>query len=193
MSKLVRARESLGMVDSLIQSLKAPKDIASFKMDWEMSLVHLERVWNRVEGAFGNSAKWGGFSGKYQRARREDQLLAYLRMARDSAEHGITEITNTIPGGMAINPVDKSKPVVIHSLHVSDGRVTMSGSENAQVEIIPPHVELVPVTNRGVVKNVPTLHMGISLENVTMAEALQMARDYYSGLIDQAAAFFEKA
>ena len=191
MSKLEKARESLEALDALIVSLKSPKSVHAFRLDWEMSLVHLERVWSRVEAAYGRSGRWGGFSGPFQRARKDDQLLAYLRMARDSAEHGISEITNTVPGSMALNPVDPSKPMYIRNLQISEGRISVSSSENTQLEITPPHVELVAVSNRGVVKNVPTKHLGLSLDDVTMVEALAMARTYYASLIEKAGAFFE--
>ncbi len=191
MTKLLRAHESLADLQTKITALRACDSPESFRRYWEEALVHIERSWNRIEAAYGKSARWAGFSGSYVRARRDDQLLAYLKAARDSAEHGLEESTRFKPGHFAINAKDPSKPVCIESLSVNGNEITVGGGSNMAFEVVQPSFSLVQVTNRGVVRNPPAMHGGTRLEVCNIIELLTIAHSYYSKVVERATKFFE--
>ncbi|WP_237642483.1 hypothetical protein [Stenotrophomonas panacihumi] len=183
-SKTSRARETLEDLDKQLDRFQSAQTLDEARRCWEECLIIIERLWNRIEGAYRNSARWGGLSGTYQRHRASDPLLAYVKMARDSLEHGVEPVMQTEPGGFAINPIDRSKPTRIENLSMQGGVVRIGGMTNAQFVAIAPSLKLVAVHNRGGSRNPPTSHLGKPIDLGNPLVLLLAARGYYVKALD---------
>jgi len=103
------ARAELGKARASIEEMHGAKSLSEFEGSWKDFLHKLERVWNKAVNVCGKNPRFNGWKGKYEKLRREDELLAYFTNARDAEEHTVAEITAHQPGGVGIKPSKRSR------------------------------------------------------------------------------------
>lgn len=186
--------DELKLAHEAIVRMKDASDLHQMELAWKSFLHHLDRIWNKAEAHFSRSPKWGGWSGQYHKARKEDPLLRYLFQARNADEHSISEITERAPSSTMINPITPGGPLRIRSL-ITGARgeiVHLDIDTPYKIEFVPGRVSLLPIENRGQTYAVPLAHMGSPIDPGNVVAVAELAIRFYSGFLDAAEAFFVK-
>lgn len=164
---------------------------ADFEDKWLRFLGHLERVWNKSQYHFGRSPKWNGWKSCYEKQRRTDPLLSYLRNARGAHEHTVADITKSKPGSIGLDAGPSSRVYIKH-LQIGPNGIKGEWDGDLAVTFTPGSVELIPVTNRGRTYPVPTSHLGKPLEDTSAVTIGKHGLAYYEALVAVAEKYFVK-
>ena len=152
---------------------------------WKQFLSRIERVWNKCESHFSRSPKWAGWKGPYEKARKSDPLLSYLRNARGADEHTIAEIVSREPGTMRIG-AGSTGSLHLRGMVIRNGEVFVDGDGSIKLTFTPGRVKLLPVTNRGRTYDLPRSHLGRPVDPDNVIEIAEAGLRYYAGLLDSA-------
>ncbi|MCX4152363.1 MULTISPECIES: hypothetical protein [Paraburkholderia] len=173
-----------------VQALKAQTDPQKQAESWQDLLIQLERVWNKSEAHFSKSPKWTGWKSNYERLRKVDPLLSYLRHARNADEHTAEEITERKPGSWTLNPAI-GKSLHIKHMNINKGQIERLETDvPVKFTVIDGAAAPIDVTDRGVAYAVPTEHLGKSIPSPNFVAMAELAVDFYTGTLKAAEEFF---
>lgn len=165
------SKEIIAAIDFYERMLKHHLgDFANFESDWREFLQKLERVWNKTQAAVNGLPGWPKLEAEINKLRSEDQLLSYLRHARNADEHSIQQVASDWNANLRATPVD---------------------STSVRLDWEPWDRPLLPVKNRGVVYQPPREHLGIDFSEKLksgLAEPIvvaDMALHFYKNLLDR--------
>jgi hypothetical protein len=172
---LEAAKEKLQHAREKVAAMTAATDIRMLARLWEEFLTLQQQVFLRLKKAFehGHSKLW---SDTVINDQRSDEMLRYLKHARNADEHGIHKITETNTGGLGIRPRQGD------TLHVNRMVLDTRGptpviamdqetASNALIVFIPASVKVIAVRDRGVNYDPPTSHLG----NPIVSSVISMA------------------
>ena len=171
--------------------MRTSGSLGAFEESWKQFLHRIERVWNKAQAHYGRSPKWHGWASKHEHRRKKDPLLCYLIHARGADEHSINEIVEHQSGGIGINPAEGTS-LRINRMQQRNGRLLIDADQPLKIEVIPGRVTLIPVTNRGRVYPVPTVHLGQPVDPRGVPELATLAVEYYRSALMAADTFFIK-
>ncbi|BCU55284.1 hypothetical protein [Enterobacter kobei] len=168
------AKKELNRALRCIERMKQAKSYDEYDEAWSDFLSRIENVFSRVKLAAGNHAKYIGFSSKVNHLRSTDELLIYLKQARNTAHHGIADTSRFIAGGLGINPFTPGGSVHIKNMTIDrQGNVTFTPGGPVEVVTHPSTIEAVSCSNRGMKYDPPANHLGqkiLSKSPITLAE-----------------------
>lgn len=143
------------------------------------------------------SPKWGNWAARFDRDRRQDQLLSYLCNARGADEHTTAEVTGREPGGIGIGLADGAgvqpdgSVFIEHlALRSGPGGLEIQSAQPVKIVFHPERVRLEQVINRGRVYSVPENHLGQPINAIDLAGIGDLALVYYESMLNEAEAFF---
>lgn len=140
---------------------------------WSEFLVQANRVYLKLkEGTKGQGPTEAWF-GRKTHERKRDSLLQYLHHARNADEHTLSD-TKPHVKPLGIHPPEITKP--------GNQTVTIT----VQFSVVG---HLVPVVDYGETYDVPTAHIGKTLDNPTPVSVAQLAIDYLEHMIEEAKSF----
>jgi hypothetical protein len=184
-------RAQLDRARAALAQLEGAKNLGATEEAWKHFLWQIDRLWNKAEAHFSNSPKWGGWCGKYTKARKQDPLLKYLSQARNSDEHTIDEIAVQRQGQTTINPVVPGGLVHLKSLEWnSKGEMVVDVGSPVIIESSPARLELLDVKSRDVVYPVPHEHMGKPIPSREPQALAALGLRFYESLVVEAERFF---
>jgi len=146
-------------------------------------------VWSKSIAHFGQSPRWNGWKGSFEKLRRTDPLLAYLVNARGAEEHTVTEIVETKPGSLGIGAAE-GNALYIERMDINRGRISIKSPQKIRVEFTPARMRLLPVTNRGRTYPLPTAHLGTAVEPNDIFAIAHAGLAFYDEFLGKAKAFF---
>jgi hypothetical protein len=186
-----KPQEELGLARALVEDMRRARSLEELEGFWKRYLQHLDRVWNKAEAHYSKSPKWSGWHGKYAKARKQDQLLKYLMQSRNSDEHSIDEITEKMPGFMAINGTGPGNRLHIERMVIAGGRMTeFKASTPFLIKQAASKVRLLPVENRGVIYSPPREHLGDPIGTDDLVQMATKGIEFYAGFLFAAEEFF---
>lgn len=146
----------------------------SMESEWKAFLAAIERAWAKIElgGSLIGSKRFQPFLGRYASFRRSDQLLRYLKHARNADTHTLAESVSFTPQTVSVRPTAPGKPLLIRRLEVRGDSVHFDG--DGTLAYSPPKIECLRVKDRGKWYNPPSEHMGLKLSRndpIAVAEA----------------------
>ena len=149
-----------------------------------------ERSWNKAQAHFGKSPKWSGWQGKVEQQRKSDELLLYLIQSRGAEEHTVNAISERQPGGIDINPASGNS-LFIERMEIRNGQIVELRSPQAiRIDLLPPRIRLLPVTNRGRKYEVPTSHLGSRVDPTNVIAIAKAAYRFNEKVLAEAEAKF---
>lgn len=181
------ARERLDRAERAVVRLeRGGFDLAALRSEWIDYLAAAHVVFSKLEqGVKGNPAAYAWFGARLQ-DRRTDPLLSYLHHARNAQDHGIPgSVRKQRMGLRAESPETKL-------VRDPSGRVTSvvhPVGVPISVKVVPPHLSLEPVRDRGTLFQPPTAHFGVALPEVSPATVARAGLAYLSWMIGQAEGF----
>jgi hypothetical protein len=164
--------------------MKQARSFGEFEDAWRDYLGALGRVWSKVERACQHIRnQFEPWQQPTTNERRTDPLLRYLHHARNADTHTIQEIVLFAPGSMTIQPT-RPGGWFIERMVIRDGQlVEYSGDQPIRQEITPPRIQLLPVTDRGVIYQTPTEHCGSPLPSTNPVTVAAIGLTYYAGYV----------
>jgi len=143
-----RVREELTHAQDAVSAMTASQTIDELECYWKEFLHALERVWSKAQSSHKGNVHWDGWKGAYVTERKQNQMLAYLRHARNAEEHTIADITEKTPGSVTIQ-AGPTGSAVVRSFTVSrNGTVEFQGLGSIETTFSPGRVELLDVVDR---------------------------------------------
>lgn len=170
---------------------------------WLDFLGALERVWQKTEYNMQKNSRYKGWRGKYISLRRNDELLAYLKNARDAKEHTISEVAGIkfSESGMAklgIRGVDGNvtnlwnfpsmKKFLEQSELTNDTVVHVEPEEKNMIKA--DLMKLNIVHNRGISYSPPTKHLNKELHDTDSLSIAKLGLEFYKEFVKEVEATF---
>ncbi len=175
-----------------LDDLGAETSLRNFDRHWSAFLNACSRIYAALEqGAKGSpdSEYWFGLR---KHARKADQLLHYLHIARDAEQHGIEPVRDISKGGIGIGRPGEA--VHLQSLVFDNGRMTLTvppGVKPPTVEIIPSRIVLKAATSRGHTAHPPKQHLGNPIREPLPMNVAIAAIAYLNEMIEDASKLAE--
>jgi hypothetical protein len=157
--------------------MKRSRNLADLEEHWKDVLRRLERVWFKAFAHYKKSPKWHSWQATYEKARKDDPLLSYLRNARGADEHTVSEIVEHQQGHIAIVPGEQGG--TIRNLRISGGIVTAETTGTVGVVFRPDRIKLLPVVNRGVTYDVPRRHLEMAFDPENVIAVAEAGMHFY--------------
>jgi hypothetical protein len=179
----------LKKAENAIDNMRKANSLDEFEDAWKEFLSRLERVWTKSSNHFGKSPKWNGWKGNFEPLRRSDPLLSYLINARGADEHTVNEILTREPGGIGINPAEGNSLFIEH-MTIKNGHVLIKSPQKIKIDFLPERIVLLPVNNRGRTYDVPTKHLGKSINSNNVISIAEAGAKFYQRFLDDAEIFF---
>ncbi len=153
-----KARTAFAHAQRQLADLRASNDFPSIERHWLAFLDNANRVFTRLEQAANATPKGKNWWGIQVHEWKKDQLLRYVRQAKDSTHHSIQEIAATNPG--RATPITDASPEEMAQVHEAAKKIGKPYAILGGFEVVFPHVEVLDVVNKGVTFPRPTLHLG---------------------------------
>ena len=182
---LKHPRLELAAAAKAIAGMRNAKSMDEFETDWRSYLNAIEKLWQKVERCCqhirGTFEPW---QGTYNRLRKKDMLLRYLKQARDADNHSIQDVTKIQPGRRAYRFANPRGGYIKH-MEIRNGEVVHYEGDPMLVEETPPHPVAVPVKNSGEWFNPPTSHLEQPVPNQHPLLLAELGLKFYSGYLDE--------
>ncbi|MUV20865.1 hypothetical protein GNZ25_05515 [Burkholderia thailandensis] len=170
-----------------LQEMRDAPTFPAFDRAWVSVLADLSRAWHRTQSCVKPHPEV-----KAHKTMRDalaligdggDDLLVYLRMARNAREHGLVDITRHEPGSLAINPPKGATGLYIRHLEFKTGRVMLDAPMGAEVLFRPGRV--IPATFIAFGKEYypPLYHLGKPVDGFDAIALAEAGIAYYDVVI----------
>ncbi|WP_305374652.1 hypothetical protein [Photobacterium leiognathi] len=195
MSLFKAARQELKVASSAIGRMKGAEGFDDFDSEWRLYLNAIEKVFVKVERAaqpYRN--KFEPWQGKYNKLRKKDSLLKYLKQARHADNHSIQDVAKVTPGVYSFSVPGGPGVTHIQSLKTDHtGRVVeYIGNRPAQIVDIPSRLQCVGFQNNGTNFNPPKEHLGKKLKSDNPVYLSEQGLAFYESFLVEAERKFDK-
>lgn len=184
-------RSELARAQVSANAIHTAQSFTEFNERWVGFLHHLERIWFKSEAHFGKSPKWNGWKGRYERDRKRDPLLRYLRNARGAEEHTIAPLAAN--AAIRLMPSDSGSEMPNFTFEIgTDGNLQVKSDGPFNMVWHGGGAQLLDIVNRGVTYTVPSSHLGQKVNPSDLQQILAFALVFYRHFLDEAEkAFYE--
>ena len=183
-----KLQEELSRARDSVAAMKGSGTLSELEDHWKEYLGRLERVWFKAFAHYKKSPKWQGWQARFEKERKDDPLLSYLRNARGADEHTVSDIVEHQQSHIAIVPGEQGG--TIRNLRISGGVATAETTGTSGVVFNPARIKLLPVVNRGVTFDVPGKHQGNTLDPENVVSVAEVGLQYYEKFLNEANTFF---
>jgi hypothetical protein len=189
---LDRALDEARLASDKLENMRVTSNIRALAQLWSEFLTHLQRSFTKLKIATTNTSAKGWYD-TVENIRKTDELLSYVRHARNADEHGVERITDQKPAHVTINP-KQGKDLIVDHLQVGPHGVRMGPklAEQAKVEFHPESITLVSVRDRGSIYQPPKSHLGKELHQCTPVSVADLALTFVKHILDEAQARMAK-
>lgn len=182
---LKHPRLELAAAQKALDRMYVSKSMEEFEMEWRTCLNHLEKAWQKTEQCCQQvRTKFQPWQGQFQKLRKKDMLLRYLKQARDADNHSVQDVTTIQPGSRNYKFVNPRGGYIKH-MEIRNGQVTHYEGDPMIVEERPPHPIAVSVKNHGEWFNPPTSHLDQPIPIPHPALLAELGIKFYSAYVDQ--------
>jgi len=191
-----KAKERLRTAGSILDRIAVCRNYQEFTGEWYLFLVAAKNIYTALEQGSKMSPQSRQWYGAKKKFRKQDELLEYLFIARDDAEHGIAPVTARVPGSIEIGNKrieGTSTSFYIERYTKNKEQLEVSGIQSldglpVNVRIISEHAKLITVTGRSNDKfDPPRTHMGSHIFDDSPLGIGRLALTYFESLVSEAA------
>jgi hypothetical protein len=182
----LRARQEFDLAGAKLKGMKDSSNLAAFAQSWSDFLSHVQRAFTRMKIATAKGPSKGWYD-TIESQRHTDELLSYIRHARNADEHGVDPVTVQKPGGIGIKP-KVGNSLIVDNLEIGGGKIVMGPemAKNAKIEFIPASIHLSAVRDRGIEYLPPKSHLGVALQETTPIIVAEAAHKFVEGVLSHA-------
>lgn len=137
---LEKVKSEFRLVGQKYNAIVLAKTLAELTVAWSEFLSCTERTFRKLRLAT-RSGPTKSWSDQIEHDRQNDELLVYVRQARNADDHGLEEIATPVQDGEVLGVL----PVTHSEMIVKDGRPTLQFSQRQQSHVFawkPPRVRL---------------------------------------------------
>jgi hypothetical protein len=187
--KLIQSRKELESAKKTLKFLQKSSSFDDYTNNWNTVLSNIEKCWKKSEIECKEiKNKFEPWQGNYKNKRKKDQLLKYIKNARDADNHSIQEFIEKKPPTTKfdyVNEEDRGKPITKFSL--VNGILSHDGPP-LSVTFLPERVECVPFTNLGTNYDIPQYHNDIKITDnknpLVLAQLAVLFYEHYLNAIE---------
>jgi hypothetical protein len=175
-------------------SLSKAQVIVYERMAWEVFLTSVDGIRQSLIDSYKGKELHNDWYSKFSADMKKDDLLIYMRNARNNAQHIVTK--TPLDNQFGINIFDrngKGFPMDSISSTLTDGTLTIS----LESKDLPDDIEIdadiyrlnataMAVTNNGKEYPPPSIHQGVLLFSVKIHHLAEVTLKYYKSIIEKA-------
>lgn len=183
-SKLAAVEAELNAAERAIAEMKSSATLDALETQWKEFLRKLARVWFKTQASLNGDPKYFKCQTvtRVTKALKEDELIRYLYMARNTEEHTVNPVSRRQPGRMTINGVGPKNSLYIRKLEIRNGQVLLDAPSGATVNIEPARVTPEDIQNKYGKFPVPKSHLGKSLEDTSLLALATLGLTFYKNV-----------
>jgi hypothetical protein len=189
--KFPRATQDLAIAKSEIEKMAKTTDFSEFQESWENYLLRLERSWESVNRGMKVVPGFEKFNRPYAQLRKKDQLLVFLKQARNAEMHSETLTVNT---SVALTVKDRSgRGFMVNSVssQLENGVLSINFDSpdlfwDVEVTPEPTDPRLSRIKNRSKWYNPPKMHLKVHIGNIHPVHIAKLGYTFYSAYIKEA-------
>jgi hypothetical protein len=185
---LSAAKECLRRATSEVERLRQGGTFDTLKEAWSDFLSDTQRCFTKLRAAAHAGPSKGWYDG-IENVRRTDEMLSYVRHARNADEHGIEEITNTSFGSASFGVRGFARNIVMTSKADGTTEVSYESNDPVSIKIKPASIGLVAVRNRGATYVVPRTHLGNALVCISPLQVAELTLSFLQKAVGEAEQF----
>lgn len=177
------------IAETAVKRMEGSASLEEIEDEWKNFLAALERIWKKVERVCQPQVNtFQPWQGQYIRLRRKDQLLRYLKNARDAEDHTIYQTLQKMESENLITIGGPGDFVSIKKLAVNNGKIIeYNGSHSPKFIYKPERLELARVKNSSKWYNPPSSHLGIPIDDQNPIAIARLGLKFYKEFSKQAA------
>ena len=191
MTTLNSPRRDLDIAASEIKKMKQAAIFSEFQESWENFLFRVERAWEVTERILKNKPGFSYWHQPYSKLRKKDSLLIFLKHARNSEMHCVT---NSVEKSLELSIKDKTGlGLAINSIvtKLDNGTLTIDIKTpdiipTFETEIVPTAPKLVKVKSRGKWYNPPKSHLNKRISNTHPVTIAELGLEFYRSYVTEA-------
>lgn len=184
-----KAENRLEQIRAAIESMTGEGDLRKLRAAWTDFLLHANTIYTSLEqGAKHNPKSRQWFGGK-KKERKNDELLQYLHQARNSDEHGLDEIHETLEEEIELSPPEGApfKGLIIPWTKGNDIAIPVPpGTTSVKLNIKRTVLATVHDRKHGNSYPPPINHRGNNIQGIPVVDLATMAANYLDDLIKDA-------
>lgn len=168
-----------------LERMKNASSLEEMNEYWTNLLNNFEKAWVKVERHCQPfRQKFEPWQGRYNRLRKDDELLRYVKQARDADNHSIQETTKIIPGSTTGNFVNPLRGY-IKEITIINGKVVYYEGDPMIIKTKPTQPEVQMVHNSGRDYPPPSKHLNSEVESLHPVYIAQLALQFYERYINE--------
>lgn len=175
-----KVEKELVWAKETIEGMKNAEDLLRYEKYWQQFLGHIGKIQKYCIGEQRNTIKVPKFIVSVNRIASNDELLIYLREARNTKEH-------TISDNVSVNPSCTKVTAGLGGGKIFSGKVDGAGKNtelnhdgNIQITFEPARLRIIEVKNRsGETLIPPTIHLGNAINTNIPHEIAELAIEFY--------------
>ena len=182
----LQAKEEFRKSLAKLEMMKKSTDIHQLSDIWSEFLTSVSRVFNKLKNATRIGASKGWYD-NIENMRKKDELLSYIRHARNCDEHGLDPITNKQRGSIGMGAKDGGA-LYLDNLSITKDGITIGekAAKNIQLTFYPAQVLLIPVKDKGRLYHPPTNHLGTEISGSNPILVAELAVKYIDSVLSEA-------
>lgn len=185
------AKKELARAKKCINRMKEAKNYEEFEESWGDFLSRVENIFTKISLACSPNKRFVGFCSKTNQLRRTDEVLIYLKQARNVVHHGIHDTSKLVPRSMIVKAADKTKPSLVKKMVIGPSFFELESDDDFIIIFNQEKIEVIQFVNRGVVYNTPKNHLGKPLISTSPFEIAELGVEFYENFLSSAEEFFK--
>lgn len=185
------ARKEIKAAKKCISDMESSTNFDDMEQLWRNCLNHIEKSFtkllnaiNPVKGQFTNA-----FSKEYA-IKGNDDLLRYIKQARDCDNHTIGDISQKVPASTTINPAPGSDTLYIKKLIFDGAGIMHFEGGPALIEFHHESIEAIAVTSRSGTYEPPKSHLGNPINSKKPVALAKAGVAFYESWIEESSKKF---
>lgn len=179
MSGMIR---EIAWASEAIAEMQVADEFDRYEKAWLDYLHYLDWGWNKLENHLAGISQQN--LSQARQTRKSDALLSYLMHARNVDEHTIRQVVAKRPSSLKITG-GPGGGTIHRGVFSGDGQVGNLVYEGAlDIDFVPERMEIIGVTDRGVLYDIPAHHLGLPLKSLIPHDLARLALDYYKSLLN---------
>ena len=186
------ARKEIKAAKKCLQSMESSHDLDEMEQLWRDCINHIEKSHTKLLSATNPvKGKFSSFFSKKITQKKNDELLRYVNQARNTDNHSIADLSRKVPPSTRYSSLPGAKSHYIkHMVIGSYGQIEHYEGDPMLVKFHPASIEVISVTNSGVMYSPPNTHLGVPVASKSPIVLARKAISFFEDWIEDSSKNF---